>query len=128
MKKLASISLLLFYLLSISGVNIRSFYCCGEIASVRITYTPPPNRHSPKDADNNCCNDVTHFFKIHDAQQVAITDFFFTPPVLQIPILSRAFVLIIGVEQTALNHSFVSQFPPGRTALPLFIRNESFLI
>lgn len=128
MKKLASISLLLFYLLSIGGVSVHSFYCCGEMTSVRITYAPPPNQHSPKGTNNNCCNDVTHFFKIHDAQQVATTDFSFTSPVLQVPILSPTLVLIIGVEQTALNHSLVSQFPPGRTALPLFIRNESFLI
>ena len=128
MKKLASISLLFFYLLGIGGVNVHSFYCCGEIASVRITYTPPPNQHSPKDTNNNCCNNVTHFFKIHDAQQAATTDFSFTSPVLQVPMLSPSLVLIIGVEQTALNHSLVSQFPPERTALPLFIRNESFLI
>jgi|SRR5690625_3365666 len=127
MKKLVAILLLLFYLPAIIGVAISADLCCGKIASVKIKPAEKKCRHHFESED--CCDDITHFFKIHDPQQIAVSDISFKTPVFLIPALLSAANLtaFATVENNAVNARFFHQ-PPLRAELPLFIRHESFLI
>jgi hypothetical protein len=128
MKKLVSISLLLFYLFGITGIGITSHYCCGEIASVQLTYNPAESHMTSANTQPNCCDNITHFFKIHDAQQAGVSDFSFNPPTLQIPLLFQTISLMTASEQNVWSHSSITHSPPWQATRPLFLRHEVFLI
>lgn len=129
MKKLLAIVLLLFYLPAISGVAISKHFCCGKIASVKIQLAMQEGiDHSPV-KDKNCCNDISHFFKIRDPQQVSVSNISCKAPVLSVPAFTNVVNLIFfsNEESTSVNSDFFHS-PPPRTTQPLFVRNEAFLI
>lgn len=129
MKKLLAIALLFFYLPAISGVAISSHLCCGKIASIKIQLAARNCRHHSQSKDNNCCNDISHFFKIHAPQEASVNNISCKAPVLSIPDFTHVvnFLFFSNEENTSINSdSFHS--PPPRTTQPLFVRNESFLI
>jgi len=135
-KKLFSILLLLIYLPAISGVSVDSFYCCGELSSVQFHLgTDAEASNSLKKSDTqknhlNCCDHVVHSFKIQDAQQQSSAELALTIPVLQpalIPPSSTAFIQVVQKSDDA-NNAYLKSRPPLWGNLPLFIRDESFLI
>lgn len=126
MKKLACLSWMAFYLLGVMGFGITSHYCCGKVASVSITCAVP-NRSSAS-APAHCCDDITHSFKIQDAQQASFPGCCFHAPVFQVPQSSGTSVLLIRPATEAATDFFSAESPPWLTTLPLFIRHEAFLI
>ncbi len=130
MKRLLVIPLLLFYLTGMSGISVNSFYCCGRLSSVKIAFEGAYNSHTSKSAKKGCCDNITHFYKVNDAQQISTQNFSFQAPVLQIHFLPAAAIDFIAhsFAKAAKTNSRVLHSPPLSTTLPLFILNESFLI
>ena len=126
MKKLAVIPFLFLYVLSMSGVSVSAHYCCGKIASVRVSFAADK---CASDKNKRCCNDITHFIKVRSSQQSAVSDITFNEPTLQLhtilPVIN-AWAALYSPNRT--HNNFFFQSPPLQTRLPLFIRNESFLI
>lgn len=129
MKKLLAIALLLFYLPAISGVAISKHFCCGELASVNIQLAAEDYGHNAQHQDGNCCNDISHFFKIHAPQQVSVSNISCKAPALPIPAFTNIISLVFfsNEDNASINSNFFHS-PPPRTVQPLFVRNESFLI
>lgn len=130
MKKLLVIPLLLFYLICMSGVSVNSFYCCGRLSSVRISFEGAYGSLSSKTTKRDCCNNITHFYKVNAAQQPSIQNYHFKTPVLQIPAsqIPGIDLLTSLLAQNAKGNVHILHSPPLLTTLPLFIRNDSFLI
>lgn len=126
MKKIAAIWFLLLYLLSFSGVTVSSNYCCGRLASIKVHFTVG-KCYSNK--SKSCCNDVTHFIKVYDAQQATVSDISFNVPVLQLqavlPVIN-AWAFIYCPNQA--HNAFFFHSPPLRTTMPLFLQHAVFLI
>jgi hypothetical protein len=128
MKKLLAIVLLLFYLPAISGVAISKHFCCGKIASVKIQLAAEQCGHHSQSEDKNCCNDISHFFKIHAPQQISVSNISCKAPVLPVPVFMHALSLIfVNESPTSVNNNFLHS-PPLRTTSPLFLSNSVFLI
>ena len=129
MKKLGTIVFLLLYLLSLSGVSVSSHYCYGRLASVSIQLNSDAGGQSSHKDKKGCCTNITHFFKVHDAQQPSISNANFNAPTLQLhtilPVIN-AWAALYSPDRP--HNTFFFQSPPLQTSLPLFIRNESFLI
>jgi hypothetical protein len=68
MKKIALIFLLSIYTLSVLGVGIRQFYCCGKLKSTRITVVQEAKEKCGKsDKMRGCCKTKFKNFKVKDS-------------------------------------------------------------
>lgn len=128
MKKLFALILLFFYLTAVNGVAISKHFCCGKIASVKIQWVAENHGHQSQSKDKNCCNDISHFFKIHVPQQVSVSNISCKAPVFSVPVFMHALSLIfVNESPTSVNNNFLHS-PPLRTTQPLFLSNSVFLI
>lgn len=130
MKRIASILLMLLYLVPSIGVTVSKHYCGGKVTSV--SFSPIKMGHKcpcgSKKMKKGCCKDEAAFFKLSDEQQktqqlarnvVKITDF-------QSAISSNlAFYHEAPPLSTLFNRS---SHPPDNLKLPLYIRYRVFLI
>lgn len=67
MKKIAIIFLLNVYTLSVLGIGIRQFYCCGKLKSTTITFIQEvKEKCGMSDAMKNCCKTKFKNFKVKD--------------------------------------------------------------
>jgi hypothetical protein len=68
MKRLAVISFTLLYFLSVSGVAVNYFFCCGKFKEAYIFHC----KSTPKNCKGNklpgCCQTKTIFVKVKDDQ------------------------------------------------------------
>lgn len=65
MKKIAVILLTLIYSVSVYGVTINKFYCCGKLADVSLT-TISHSKMDSKVDDNTCCKTIKTNIKVKD--------------------------------------------------------------
>lgn len=130
-KKLFAILLLVLYVPATSGMTINSFYCCGRLASVKIQMMPNAETNGIHSNHDNCCDNTTQFFKVHDAQQPSISDI-----VLHASILPFSAPLPVGSFFLSLHNPvrkdapllFWFHSPPLSSATASYIKNCSFLI
>src|SRR5690242_7488454 len=64
MKKAGIILLLSIYSLSIFGVTLKEFYCCGKLKSLTVTISK--DTEAGKGTDDGCCKTKYHSFKVKD--------------------------------------------------------------
>jgi hypothetical protein len=68
MKKIALIFLLSIYTLSVLGVGVRQFYCCGKLKSTSITVVQEvKEKCSKSDAMKGCCKTKFQNFKVKNS-------------------------------------------------------------
>jgi len=135
-KKLFSILLLLIYLPAVGGVSVDSFYCCGKLSSVHFHFGEDAaasntlKKYRSQHNHLNCCEHIVQSFKIQDAQQQSTGDTDLHIAVLQ-PALAPFFLTVpvrVLSEAGSHNKAYLKSRPPLWGTLPLFIRDESFLI
>ena len=68
MRKVVAIVLLLFYIISSSGVAIRAHYCCGKLRSLNLVLNSSEDKECKKKA---CCSDKLAFYKIDDTENAS---------------------------------------------------------
>src|SRR3954469_20615080 len=67
MKKAALILLILIYSMSIFGVGLKEFYCCGKLTSVSITLINTGKEKCKKgDSKDDCCKSKYQFLQVKD--------------------------------------------------------------
>ncbi|HWB28157.1 MAG TPA: hypothetical protein VG738_21945 [Chitinophagaceae bacterium] len=66
MKKAAVILLGCLYMLSVCGISVNRFYCCGNLQSSSITATAFAG-HNKK--DDGCCRHTQTVFKVSDSHE-----------------------------------------------------------
>lgn len=88
MKKIFAILMILVYSLGTTGVAVAAHYCCGKLAEVHIGYSLSSAGNRGMEG---CCRDVTHFYKVWDAQQHAVNDIQLHAPFIQTYLLLPVF-------------------------------------
>jgi len=135
-KKIVSILLILIYLPAVSGVTVDSFYCCGNLASVNFQLgsdEAASNTSNPSESSKvnlGCCNHVIHSFRIQNQQQQTSFRISFNASNLS-PVLIPFCVRKLNNAEYEIHtgdYDYLKSPPPLLGNLPLFIRNESFLI
>ncbi|MBD1366537.1 hypothetical protein IDJ77_22170 [Mucilaginibacter sp. ZT4R22] len=122
MKRSTLILLTAIYLLSVVGIGVNRFYCCGKLTSIELTYAVTD--HTDKD---NCCKNDVKSFKVKDTHvnstSFALSDL--SPVIL--PSLSTWNVTIPVNEQIA-TIGYQSHAPPGHLPIPIYTLNCTYRI
>ncbi len=68
MKKLALILLLAVYTVSVVGISVNRFYCCGKLASTSVSSLAFTNGSAK---DDGCCQHKQTVIKVKDTHEVS---------------------------------------------------------
>ena len=122
MKRTTLLFLTVIYLLSLVGIGINRFYCCGNLTSVTLTYASAD--HTDKD---NCCKHESKSFKIKDSHVTVNTTVLgqATPALLPIPAYQTA-VNILTEQDNPINYQ--ANAPPDNPAIPIYTLNCAYRI
>jgi hypothetical protein len=128
MKKIAVIFFAALYLISISGVAVSSFYCCGKLKEIFVFQS----KVTPKNCKGNklpgCCDTKTTLVKVkddHSASQqfkLSANDF----PINNFTALLFTGYLSCPVAEPSLLS--LSHAPPLISDQPVYLSVNSFLI
>ena len=128
MKRLLLIPLILIYSISIFGMNVKSFYCCGILKSVSITFKSEQKKSEQKTSfGKDCCKTTYQTFQVKD-NHLASTD-------VNIP--AKQFVQIVFIPNLyfspdvilhEVTYNYQSHAPPLHKHAPLYISNCIFRI
>jgi len=67
MKKFAAIILICFYTISVAGIVVNKFYCCGELTSTSIAAASSELENCKMSLTmDDCCNKSSQTFKVKD--------------------------------------------------------------
>lgn len=67
MKKITVILLLSIYSVSTLGLSLKSFYCCGNLKTVTVSFSQDEQQEFAKDNGiRDCCKTKYQFFKVKD--------------------------------------------------------------
>lgn len=127
MKQVSLILLLTIYSLSIFGVSLKEFYCCGKLKSVSFAIADDSKDKCGKgDSKDGCCKTKYHFFKVKDKHLTSgelatpikhYTDVVSFNPAYQSILLPQPVEIING-----------SHAPPLHTGVPIYISNCVFRV
>lgn len=68
MKKCILILLMGFYAVSIAGISIKTFYCCGKLKSTTLSFIERSKEKCSKASGmSGCCKTTFHAFKVNDS-------------------------------------------------------------
>jgi hypothetical protein len=127
MKRTALILLMVVYLLSIAGIGVNRFYCCGKLASVSFTYGAADNSGKALGEKDNCCKNENQIFKVKDSHMnVAAFEFSSLNPSLLPTITYFAFINPVN-ERSIYNH-YSANSPPIRPDIPFYALNCAYRI
>ncbi|SFW78000.1 HYC_CC_PP family protein [Chitinophaga sancti] len=123
MKRVTAICLLLLYSLTLVGLGVKQFYCCGKLKEVSLGLASAAEHHCDMDKQHKgCCETAFKTLKVEDSHFSA-TDvnipatFFFTLANLQLnnwhiePVLDQPF------------HFNYGNGPPLYNSTPIYILN-----
>lgn len=126
MKKLAVIFLLLSYSMSIIGVTVKSFYCCGKLKSFSISFADnDQKKNSEKGGSfgNDCCKTKYQSFQVKDnhfiTDEVKLPSKYFTQTVYDLSGFSSFNLISLEAKCGYQTHA-----PPLlQRNIPLYISN-----
>lgn len=126
MKKATLIILVIIYSLSVLGVGLKEFYCCGKLQSVSVTILHSEGEKCGMDENNDdCCKTNVHF-KVADKHvaPVEVSDAY--KGFLDLQIFScNEHTTNTVVQETSPT---VTHSPPLTTGVPLYIYNCVFRV
>lgn len=122
MKRTALLFLTAIYLLSLVGIGVNRFYCCGKLTSVTLTYVSADHTDQ-----NNCCKHESKSFKIKDSHVTVNVTVLSpsAPAILPSPVYQAA--VNIAIEQ-AHPAGYQANAPPGSPAIPIYTLNCTYRI
>ncbi|MGF7082129.1 HYC_CC_PP family protein [Mucilaginibacter sp. UYCu711] len=122
MKRSALILLTAIYLLSLVGIGVNRFYCCGKLTSVTLTYASA--NHTDK---GNCCKHESKSFKIKDSHVTGNTTVLSPSIAAILPTPAYLNAVNIFIEQaTPINYQ--ANAPPGNVDIPIYTLNCAYRI
>ena len=122
MKRTALLLITSIYLLSLVGIGVNRFYCCGKLTSVTLTYASPD--HTDKD---NCCKHESKSFKIKDSHVTVTTTVLSQASPVILPEPAYQISAIILTEQDGTT-GYQANAPPGSPAIPIYTLNCTYRI
>lgn len=123
MKRVTAISLLLLYSLTLVGLGVKQFYCCGKLMETSLGLATGHTHHCKMDEEKKgCCETAFKTLKVEDshfsADHVAVPDtFFFTLVGIQLPAW--------GIEPLIERpyHIYYGNGPPLYSSIPTYMLN-----
>lgn len=127
MKRTALIFLMAIYLLSLVGIGVNRFYCCGKLASVTLTYATPDNYGNETGKKDNCCKHEKQSFKVKDSHVNA--DFLTLAQILpaMLPVAPIWATPSIATQKVNLI-TYWANAPPDNPAVPIYTINCAYRI
>jgi hypothetical protein len=122
MKRTALLLLTAIYLLSLVGIGINRFYCCGKLASVTLTYASADHTDQ-----NHCCKHDTKSFKIKDSHVTVNTTVLSPsmPAILPVPAYQTA---VNSLTEQAIHTGYQANAPPENPDIPIYTLNCAYRI
>lgn len=127
MKRSALILLTAIYLLSIVGIGVNRFYCCGELASVTLTYGSEDHSAKETGKKDNCCKNEAQSFKVKDTHVSSVNFAVVHPSPSILPTFSHPELFTIALE-LPVTIAYQSNAPPGNPATPIYTLNCTYRI
>ena len=132
MKKLLAFILTIFYLASTTGATVHMHYCMGKMVDKSFWHNDDKQcgkcgMEKSGDDDNGCCKDEHKQFKIDNEHKITTSSF----PVLQLDDALSALYFEKPLNfhlATVTEKHPVSNAPPGKGSIPIYIRNNVFRI
>lgn len=118
MKRFALIFIMIIYLLSVVGMGVNRFYCCGKLASITLIYGDSDNTNKEAGKDDKCCKNEKKNFKIKDTH-VSATAIAFVPVSPAILPIFENWDLPVLQEQSSVM-AYQSNAPPGNPDTPIY--------
>jgi hypothetical protein len=126
MKKFVVILVLFSYAVSVTGLTVSSFYCCGKLKSTKIVFASTGKKScTSKMGSKKCCRYDESFFKVKDNHVGASIEFVPDVPVADI-VYFDANTLLQKDYSSFITH--YSNAPPEGLQVPVFLRNCVFRI
>ncbi|MEO8948950.1 MAG: hypothetical protein ABI308_11125 [Mucilaginibacter sp.] len=122
MKRTALLFLTAIYLLSLVGIGVNRFYCCGKLTSVTLTYASAD--HTDKD---NCCKHESKSFKIKDSHVTVNTIVLSQSALALLP--TPAYQAEVNILFEQIDHiNYQANAPPGNPDIPIYTLNCTYRI
>lgn len=120
MKKLVLIFITVVYMLSVAGMAVNQFYCCGKLSSESVSFLGSKQKET-NDA-RGCCKTTHQYFKVKDAHfssdHISSPEKYFTVIQTSFP----AFELSVPVILQAVSANNINA-PPLIKNNPIYIFN-----
>ena len=127
MKKLFTLTLIFLYSLSVLGVAVNKFYCCGELESVTFTTSEKYLKASKESKDAGCCQNEVQTFKVKDSHLSSSAKFLeakiFATLLSPIPVFDFK---VVSTKEVVL--AYQSHAPPLGAKSPIYLQNCNFRI
>ncbi len=127
MKRTALILLMAVYLLSLVGIGINRFYCCGKLASVTLIYGAADNSSKESGKKDNCCKNEKQSFKVKDSHFNVVSLALDHPAPAVIPNF-----ISLGSEKNVMcltaQTVYRGNAPPGNSVVPIYTLNCTYRI
>lgn len=129
-KKFALILLILSYSISIFGMSVKKFYCCGKLKSISVLFQNTGQKENTKNSatfGNNCCKTTYQNFQVKDnhfaSADVNLPAKYFTPITTVFNLFSSSTFTLQKVNCTYQSHA-----PPLFRHIPIYLSNRVFRI
>lgn len=130
MKKVASILLMLIYLIPAIGINGSVHYCGGEIASITINGIGSSEKCScgSNRMKSDCCSDENFSFQLEDEQYKTSPFSFNLEKSIDFSSTIIAQVYFDYNTPFIQDGVYYPHHPPGNVKTPLYILHQVFII
>lgn len=127
-KKTALILLSALYMLSVAGIAVNKFYCCGKLKSISFSWNgTEKSKRKNGLPDDGCCKNTHQYLKIIDTHSPSHSTFFcekfFSILHVEFPFLKLNPALV----QQAIAANNINS-PPLLSGIPIYIFNCTYLI
>ena len=127
MKKIFLILLSFCYLLSVTGMGISKFYCCGKLKSSTIVFSAGDKKQcTAKMSSKMCCKYLQSFHKINDSHETG--NFTVAPELFAIVIAEHFPEYRFEKVYSNTNSWYFTNAPPEQKRIPVFLLNCNFRI
>jgi hypothetical protein len=126
MKKFVVILVFFSYAVSVTGLTVSKFYCCGKLKSTKIVFASTNKKScTAKMGNKKCCKYDESFFKVSDNHFVSTAEFVPDVPVAEF-VYFDANIFLQKEFSTFITH--YSNAPPEDLQVPVYLRNRVFRI
>jgi hypothetical protein len=126
MKKFVVILVLFSYAVSVTGLTVSSFYCCGKLKSTKIVFASTNKKTcTGKMSGRKCCKYDESFFKINDNHFGSTVEFVPDAPVAEIVYFNANSFLEKNLSNLIIH---CSNAPPPKSLQPQYLLNCNFRI
>ena len=128
LKKSTILALILIYSFSTFGAGLNTFYCCGKLKSISLSFGIEQNKSIEKSNSGDGCCKIQHYNFKGKEKHYSLKSL--NPPTFDSKILETALsnnhVIDFSFKKTRSING--SNAPPFYKQLPLFITNRVFRI